>query len=326
MNTFFPKSLKDLYRAVCTWQRIHFKACQHIAEAVKKEYRHLKDADKSRGKKAHWIKSAKDMGFCNIDDGRSGIIWSPARHAKFKKSKEIGKDVMPLPQTKLRGKSSNVVDGETDDEEKYDEVMEQSVPQGESQPQNMPSQDDGNETDDDPIIDKFGSMPEPGVGSDSNSDSLVSDSCQLTPVNGLKADVNQPGVWASNDPMTSVSSSDGASSTGIDDEMDGAFYCRVCKITITSANALEHVASKILNAAKAENQNVAGNGVHGKPSSQPEAVATIAANNDPVSADDHTSGVMDSPATLAAAAAAASTELPLQEPPQRHGPVLEVEV
>lgn len=77
MSTFFPKSVEDLYRAVCTWQRIHFKACQHIPEDMKEEYWRLKDVDRTRGKKAHWIKSAKDMGFCNVDDDRSGVVWCP---------------------------------------------------------------------------------------------------------------------------------------------------------------------------------------------------------------------------------------------------------
>jgi hypothetical protein len=77
MSTFFPKSVEDLYRSVCTWQRIHFKACRHIPEDMKEEYWRLKDVDRTRGKKSHWIKTAMDMGFSNVDDDRSGVVWCP---------------------------------------------------------------------------------------------------------------------------------------------------------------------------------------------------------------------------------------------------------
>jgi hypothetical protein len=77
MSSFFPKSVEDLYRAVCTWQRIHFKACGHIPEDMKETYWRLKDTDRTRGKKAHWVSSAKAMGFRNVDKGRSGMVWCP---------------------------------------------------------------------------------------------------------------------------------------------------------------------------------------------------------------------------------------------------------
>jgi hypothetical protein len=77
MSTFFPKSLQDLYRSVCTWQRIHFKTCPHMPEHVKEKYWRLKDADRTRGKKSHWITSAYGMGFRNVDDNRSGIMYCP---------------------------------------------------------------------------------------------------------------------------------------------------------------------------------------------------------------------------------------------------------
>jgi len=76
MSTFFPKSLEDIYRGVCTWQRIHFKACKHMPEHFKALYWHHKDSDRSRGKKPHWVKSAHEMGLRNVDGHRSGIIWA----------------------------------------------------------------------------------------------------------------------------------------------------------------------------------------------------------------------------------------------------------
>lgn len=81
MSTFFPKSLQDIYRGVCTWQRIHFQACKHIPNELKELYKHLKDSDRSRGKKAHWIQSAHDMGFRNVDENRNGIVWMGAESA-----------------------------------------------------------------------------------------------------------------------------------------------------------------------------------------------------------------------------------------------------
>ncbi|KAG7347983.1 hypothetical protein IV203_016688 [Nitzschia inconspicua] len=73
MSTFFPKSLQDLYRSVCTWQRIHAKTCTNIPDSVMQKYWHLKVSDPSRGKKQHWIDSAMGMGFRNINNSRSGI-------------------------------------------------------------------------------------------------------------------------------------------------------------------------------------------------------------------------------------------------------------
>lgn len=77
MSTFFPKSLQDIYRGVCTWQRIHFKACRHMPEEFKGMYWKFKDTDRSRGKKKHWVKSAYAMGFRNVDNDRSGVIYDP---------------------------------------------------------------------------------------------------------------------------------------------------------------------------------------------------------------------------------------------------------
>jgi hypothetical protein len=77
MGTFFPKSLEDIYRGVCTWQRIHFRSCSYIPQEVSDKYDYLKDADRSRGKKPHWVKSAYRMGLRDADNKRGGIIWNP---------------------------------------------------------------------------------------------------------------------------------------------------------------------------------------------------------------------------------------------------------
>jgi hypothetical protein len=75
MSAFFPKSLQDIYRGVCTWQRIHFHACKHIPQDLKVLYKYLKDSDRSRGKKEYWVRSALDMGFRNVDENRNGMVW-----------------------------------------------------------------------------------------------------------------------------------------------------------------------------------------------------------------------------------------------------------
>jgi hypothetical protein len=75
MAIFYPKSLEDLYRACCTFQRLHVKQCPSMPKSVLTKYRFLKNSDPSRGKKAHWINSAKEQGFRNMSDSRSGIMY-----------------------------------------------------------------------------------------------------------------------------------------------------------------------------------------------------------------------------------------------------------
>ena len=77
MPVFFPKSVQDLYRGVCTWQRIHFGSCKHMPEKYKEQYKHYKNSDLTCGWKRHWITSAYDMGLRNIDANRSGVIYNP---------------------------------------------------------------------------------------------------------------------------------------------------------------------------------------------------------------------------------------------------------
>lgn len=48
-----------------------------MPDEQKETYWRLKDTDRTRGKKAHWIKSAYALGFRNVDDNRSGILYCP---------------------------------------------------------------------------------------------------------------------------------------------------------------------------------------------------------------------------------------------------------
>lgn len=77
MSVMYPKSLGDLYRGVCTMQRLHLSKCNNIPSALQERYWNLKASDPSRGKKKHWIDSALSMGFRDVDNHRNGIIYCP---------------------------------------------------------------------------------------------------------------------------------------------------------------------------------------------------------------------------------------------------------
>ena len=53
-----------------TFQRVHFARCSFVPLEVKKKYEILKSEDKSRGKKAYWVASAKAIGL--VDDDKYG--------------------------------------------------------------------------------------------------------------------------------------------------------------------------------------------------------------------------------------------------------------
>jgi hypothetical protein len=72
--SFFPKSIEDIYVAVCTWQRIHFAHCKNAPKTKSQKYQRLKE-DKRRGKKAHWAHSAYELGLRNVSHKREGIMW-----------------------------------------------------------------------------------------------------------------------------------------------------------------------------------------------------------------------------------------------------------
>ncbi len=65
---FYPLRLKNIYREVCAWQRIHFKKCQHVPDGVRERYDHYKRIDTSRGKVRYWETSARKIGLRNNPD------------------------------------------------------------------------------------------------------------------------------------------------------------------------------------------------------------------------------------------------------------------
>ena len=62
---FYPLRLKNIYREVCAWQRIHFKKCPHVPDGVRARYDHYKQIDTSRGKVKYWESSARKIGLVN---------------------------------------------------------------------------------------------------------------------------------------------------------------------------------------------------------------------------------------------------------------------
>ena len=82
MSSFFPKSLQDIYRTVCTWQRVHFQACEHIPQEIRDKYWKLKSSDKTRGKTRYWVTSALQMGLCDLGGERVGICFPTVARKK----------------------------------------------------------------------------------------------------------------------------------------------------------------------------------------------------------------------------------------------------
>ncbi|KAL3766254.1 hypothetical protein ACHAW5_008200 [Stephanodiscus triporus] len=72
---FYPLRLKNIYREVCAWQRIHFKKCPHVPDGVRELYDHYKRIDTSRGKVKYWESSARKIGLENNPDRDDGIVF-----------------------------------------------------------------------------------------------------------------------------------------------------------------------------------------------------------------------------------------------------------
>ena len=70
MSMFYPRKLSDLYKMVCTWQRVHYAKCKHVPPGVRRKYTEIKKNDKTRGKTAFWVSSAKKIGL--VDDEKYG--------------------------------------------------------------------------------------------------------------------------------------------------------------------------------------------------------------------------------------------------------------
>jgi len=76
MSTIHPRNISELYRYVCTWQRVHFYACPEVPADIRSMYWNLKNSDKRRGKTRYWVKSALKLGLLNCPSGK-GILYCP---------------------------------------------------------------------------------------------------------------------------------------------------------------------------------------------------------------------------------------------------------
>eukprot|EP00578_Thalassiosira_sp_NH16_P003990 CAMPEP_0181135168 /NCGR_PEP_ID=MMETSP1071-20121207/32478_1 /TAXON_ID=35127 /ORGANISM="Thalassiosira sp., Strain NH16" /LENGTH=450 /DNA_ID=CAMNT_0023221737 /DNA_START=190 /DNA_END=1542 /DNA_ORIENTATION=+ len=72
---FYPLRLKNIYREVCAWQRIHFKRCPHVPADVRERYDEYKRIDPSRGKVRYWETSARRIGLVNNPDRDDGVVF-----------------------------------------------------------------------------------------------------------------------------------------------------------------------------------------------------------------------------------------------------------
>ena len=79
MANFYPKSVSDLYRLVCTWQRVHFHKCRHIPPSVRNLYHKLKHEDRTRGKTRYWVASAREIGLADDPKGGGCVRFYPGQ-------------------------------------------------------------------------------------------------------------------------------------------------------------------------------------------------------------------------------------------------------
>ena len=50
-------------------------------EELVEKYDYLKETDRTRGKKQHWVDSAYRLGLRDVDGNRGGIVWDPEEEA-----------------------------------------------------------------------------------------------------------------------------------------------------------------------------------------------------------------------------------------------------
>lgn len=109
---FFPRSIDDIYRMVCNWQRTHFQSCQHVPDNVKARYWKLKTQDKSRGKVPYWTDSARKLGLANYVEIEPSLVENSSTKRKFSPSRssttEDDDDLEEVETNTVRSKSSRV--------------------------------------------------------------------------------------------------------------------------------------------------------------------------------------------------------------------------
>ena len=74
MAVFYPRSISEIYRLVTNWTRCHLSKCKNIPPSVRSYWDSLRAVDKSRGKVAYWIESAKQLGMVDITSTKAGGV------------------------------------------------------------------------------------------------------------------------------------------------------------------------------------------------------------------------------------------------------------
>lgn len=73
MAVFYPKSVSEIYRLVTSWQRCHVRKCKSLPPPVRAIWNNLRETEKSRGKTAYWVDSAKEVGLVDCPSRAGGI-------------------------------------------------------------------------------------------------------------------------------------------------------------------------------------------------------------------------------------------------------------
>jgi hypothetical protein len=73
MSHFYPKTISEIYRLVTSWQRCHVRKCKNLPKGVREKWNSLRETEKSRGKTAYWVDSAKKIGLIDCTSRMGGI-------------------------------------------------------------------------------------------------------------------------------------------------------------------------------------------------------------------------------------------------------------
>jgi hypothetical protein len=82
MAVFYPKSVSEIYRMVTSWQRCHLRKCRNLPPSVRAEWEELRETDKSRGKTAFWVTSAREIGLVDCPSRAGGVRFAPLSPTK----------------------------------------------------------------------------------------------------------------------------------------------------------------------------------------------------------------------------------------------------
>jgi hypothetical protein len=73
MSVFYPKTVSEIYRLVTSWLRCHVRKCKNLPKDVRDMWLNLRETNKSRGKTAYWVESAKKIGLVDCTSRMGGI-------------------------------------------------------------------------------------------------------------------------------------------------------------------------------------------------------------------------------------------------------------